>query len=241
MPLADNTAIANLALSHLGEPLLTDLETDVGTTAAACRLHLPQCRETVLEGHVWSFATRTMFLVPVDGYLPVTGNIGYYASVGDYIQPSATPENDLPFVSEFSSLFILPEDCLRILKIATGDIDVPTNRFEIQGRYLLLNNGDTETEPLVHYIQNNPPVNQWPTTFTDAVSYLLASRLAPLLTQNGQLASQMMQQHEIALGKARSKDARETRSKENNTPRGTAARSPLVNSRFNKTARPPYA
>lgn len=241
MPLADNTAIANLALSHLGEPFLSDIDTDLGTTADACRLHLPQCRETVLEGHVWSFATRTMFLVPVDGYLPVTGNIGYWATLGDYVQPSATPDSDLPFVSEFSSLFTLPEDCLRILKICTGDIDIPTNRFEVQGRYLLLDNGDTDTEPLVHYIQNNPPVTSWPTTFTDAVAYLMASRLAPLLTQNPQLAGQLFQQHEIALGKARSKDARETRSKENNTPRGMAARSGLVNSRFNNNALPPYA
>lgn len=241
MPLADNTAVANLALAHLGEPFLTDYTTDQGATADACRLHLPQCRETVLEGHVWSFATRTLYLTPVDGYLPVQGNIGYYASVGDYIQPSATPDSDIPFVSEFQALFLIPEDCLRILKICTGDIDVPRSRFEVQGRYLLLDTNDTDTEPLVHYIHNNPLVTDWPTTFTDAVAYLLAARLAPQLTQNPQLAQQFTQLHEIALGKARSKDARETRSKENNTPRGMAARSGLVRSRFQRDPRPPYA
>ena len=65
MPLADLTAISNLALDYLGEPYLTTYTSDTTVAAQTCRLHLPQCIETVLEGHVWSFATRCSQLNPV--------------------------------------------------------------------------------------------------------------------------------------------------------------------------------
>ena len=58
MPLADLTALCNLALDHLGEPYLTNHETDTGTTAEAVRVHLPQALETCLDSHDWVFATR---------------------------------------------------------------------------------------------------------------------------------------------------------------------------------------
>lgn len=241
MPLANLTAVANLALSHLGEPFLTDYATDTGTTADAVRLHLPQCRETILESHVWSFATRTQILSSASAYLPVTGNIGYFADVGDYFETPTDEDN--PFVSEFQSIYLLPEDCLRVIKVAGADIDIPENRWEIQSRYLLLmsepDEDDGVTEPMIYYISGEPDVTAWPTLFTDAVATLLAARLAPLLTQSQQIAAEFMQKHELALGKARSKDTRETRSKENHGPRILAARSGLARARYGPT-RPPY-
>lgn len=238
MPLADLTAVANLALSHLGEPFLLDYATDTGTTAEAVRLHMVQCRETILESHVWSFATRTQFLSSASAYLPGSGSSGYFAEVGDFFETPTDEDN--PFSSQFKSIYLLPDDCLRVLKIAGADIDVPVNRWEIQGRYLLmLDSIDEQDEPLIYYIGNNPDVSAWPTLFTDAVAFLLAARLAPLLTQSQSIAAEFMQKHELALGKARSKDARETRSKENHGPRVLAARSGLVRSRYGST-RPPY-
>lgn len=330
MPLADLTSVANLALDHLGEPYLTDYETDTGTTAAAVRLHLPQCIETVLEGHAWSFATRTAELSLVEtttaSVVSVTdpsgsglgftftavepgssGNVSvqavsnttsvtiyingnnmgsilflsglketvtfqevadvfeYYAGDvvtcsplgnigGNYFADiSGSPSYDIPETAltggytapaippGWSTAWFLPTDCLRLRQINSIDIDQPELRFEIQGRQLLLSDLYTDTDPpAVTYITNDPPVDEWPTTFTDAVAFLLASRLAPKLTQSQTIADSMFQKHEIALGKARSKDTRETRSAENNTPRMLAAKSGLVQSRYGRTSRPPY-
>jgi len=77
MPLPDLTALANLALDHLGEPYLDDYATDSGTTAEAVRLHLPRCVEGILEGHVWAFATRTAELLAAPGVdtLTVAGTL----------------------------------------------------------------------------------------------------------------------------------------------------------------------
>jgi hypothetical protein len=430
MPLANLTAVANLALDHLGEPYLASYDADTGTTAEAVRLHLPQCVETVLEGHAWSFATRCSQLLPVP--LVVTtatlttgtaeddnailwtaavpgpsgndlsvaiaepadvfsfaqtgsavaitpGNVAvnsaelfqdsgstlpfeppallyggeygerpFYTNLGespglasyasriflnydpfdeywrmsyidddlvaisqwraksDALTPDLIPagayhpdtnpegwENDyhsggtpvftlgtltaaqllawlaaqdpsplsnltaeLPegttgagelaeselahlaggssenevYAPAWGAAFSLPEDCLRLLKIDGVDLDAPQDRFEIEGRYLLLE--DPEAEPVIHYISTAAPVTEWPTTFTDAVALLLASRLAPKLTQDHNLAAAFLARHETALGKARSKDARETRSKENHGPRQLAARSGLVQARL---------
>ena len=419
MPIATKTDLANLALDHLGEPYLTDYTTDVGTTADAVRLHLDQCVETVIEGHVWSFATRCATLASADVAASITldpggadnsmtftavdpgpdGNditveiaaasfaadglpivqvtgtdisvapiekatntggttpnltgfvlahtaqsvatsiwdsgttyprlaaskagaagwlLGYYADSTEYpLSPSSAWDGDgaitakpweqswvpstlltagigEPVFTEsastaqevidavngaasasalvtasasgtvtgvvaavtatnlsggfdetliapaWGSAFNLPADCLRVLKLDGADIDIPTNRFEIQGRYLLLEEADA-TAPVVHYLTNVPALTEWPTTFTDAVSFLLASRLAPKLSQDQRLANDFLQKHELALGKARSKDARETRSKENHGPRTLAARSGLVRARYATGApRPPY-
>lgn len=235
MPLASANDVVNLALDHLGEPYLSDYLTQPGTTAEAARLHYQPCVETVLEGHAWSFATRSAHLVPVGAYV-APDETGYFISPGLFFEP-ATAEA-LPVVSSMQSVFWLPEDCLRLLKIDTDDFDVPRNRFEIQGRYLLLVEAG-EAPPVAHYITQAPPVADWPTTFVDAVAYLLAARMSHKLTQNPNVMQALMQRHEIALGKARSKDTRETRSKENHGPRALAARSGLVNARYGFTP-PPY-
>jgi len=411
MPLADLTAVSTLALDYIGEPYLTAYATDTTVAAQACRLHLPQCIETVLEGHVWSFATRcsqlteaavesttaqiniypggenngillvaqtpgpsgneiSLTLVPggatvstmsvevlgnaitvtfavvpssvtntadlfisgspllvgemlLDGFFngkpfyrqaaaeelsydlgwdgaqwvlnvshpsagwtssddvdspdlittwvaqsPGTGSPDFAATIenkASEVIDAITADNaasllvtavnaqghdgtgvvsaveatyleggsstSTVYAPAYGTGFNLPSDCLRFLKIDTEDIDAPRNDFEIQGRYLLLQEELAEA-PVIHYITSDPPVDEWPTTFTDAVAFLLASRLAPKLAQDQALAADMLQKHEMALGKARSKDTRETRSKENFGPRHLAARSGLVRSRF---------
>jgi hypothetical protein len=427
--MTDLTAVANLALDHLGEPYLTDYTSDTGTSADAVRLHLPQCVDLVLEGHAWSFATqcsqlsvahldevaatatlgsgdaailitavtpgpsgneisatiaepalaaaitvsvvgRAIVAAPVhattltiggtltlDGSTPfvadelefvewlaedmpryanaggtqsvsrnTSGNFTLWAisagafstawiSTADVATPDLVPTGaydsetnpdawmpayggptgtpvvsvsaastgnevlaainahetagllvlaSLPADSDgtssvaavaatslsggdpahsvyapaFGSAFNLPADCLRLLKIDGSDIDLPELRFEIQGRNLLLPDAGREA-PVVHYIAKDPPVTEWPSTFADAVALLLASRLAPKLAGDQKLADALLGRHEQALGKARSKDTRETRSNENHSPRQLAARSGLVQARYGST-RPPY-
>jgi len=312
MPIASKNDLANLALDHLGEPYLTDYLTDTGTTAATVRLHLDQCVETVLEGHVWSFATRCIQPTSTPAYVTATLTTNLTGANNDLtftavnpgtggneisitiaaasavaaaaiavsdraitITPgTATTAADIPAAiaanadaallvtcalaagndgstaliamaktylagrSPYQSAFLLPSDCLRLLKINDADIDNPRQDFEIQGRYLLLIDADADA-PVIHYITKSALVTEWPTTFTDAVSFLLASRLAPKLAQDQRLANDFLQKHEMTLGKARSKDARETRSRENQGPRQLAARSAFVRARYGSTS-PPY-
>lgn len=144
------------------------------------------------------------------------------------------------YAPAYGSAFNLPDDCVRLLKIDDVDIDAPRNRFEIQGRHLLLEETNAEA-PVIHYIQANPPIEDWPSTFTDAFVTLLAHRLSAKLCQNDNLKQSLRNDHQLALAQARNKDARETRSKENHGPRALAARSGLVAARFTRTAQPPYS
>lgn len=330
MPVANLTAVANLALDLIGEPYLTDYETDTGTAAEAVRLHLSQCLETVLEGHVWSFATRTAELASVSlvettatlqpdmsnnpdlllltavtpgdpGNLiefeivitpgEVSGQVVTVSITGATIAPLltfsggnitldalisaietsaaeiVTPtlvegatgdeviadhaatialEQAATFLSggytppvlppAYVTAWYLPDNCLRLTRLNGLDADAPESRFEIQGRQLLLEYSE-EDPPVISFIANDAPISEWPTTFTDALVFLLASRLAPKLTQDRQLAADLLGRHEQALGKARAKDSRETRSKENHGPRQLAARSGLVGARYGKRLR----
>lgn len=315
MPTANKTEIANLALDLLGEPYLVDFLTDTGTTAEAVRLHLDLTVESVLEGHVWSFATRCATLAavvpthataildddpdregsnailltaktpgragnaisaeilkppgqaaltvtvagtgitikataastgahvvaalnatPASAALVTASNSGGQAGGGPVVALPRTPLNGGVVAAAYGSAFALPDDCLRLLKIDGADIDVPRHDFEIHGRALLLVE-ESAAPPVVHYITNQPG-RLWPTTFTDAVALLLASRLAYKLTGTPQLATDLLQKHEVALGKARSKDARESRSNENHGPRQLAARSAFVRARYGKNQVP---
>jgi hypothetical protein len=340
--------IANLALSHIGEPFLD--ESDISSpTARVCNLHLPVVLKTILEGHHWSFATRTTTCLPIqdkdsiliaDGLIadgsPISFPVLFDAGRQTY-QPTPTttaearifsptglvppdllalfptapagyttdylltitslsgtglqnlasaaliykPYNplltaawlvdppDVTFgdfdpaninwanltnqnsggipsltitpgnrsISRWQYAWHLPADSLRLLTINGTDADLPSQRFEIQGRYLLT---DTPDAPTIRYITAEPPVAEWPTTFLDAVAYALAARIAPILTQSENKVQAFTTLAEIALGKARSKDTRETRSAENMTPRRLAALSGLVRARYQNHTRPPY-
>lgn len=206
------TEVANLALDHIGEPYLAAYESDSGVTAEAVRLHLPMAVNTILEGHVWSFATR--------------------------IAELSLTSDEVPEDPSWTACYDLPSDCLRVIKVNGVDVDVPENFFVIRGRYLLLAE-EPDEGPLIDYITDEADVEDWPATFIDAVSHLLASKLAPKLAQDQAMATGQLQLHDLALGKARSKDARETRSNENSGPRKLAARSSLVNARYGPN-HPPY-
>lgn len=327
MPLADKLAIVNLALDHLGEPYITNYASDTTVAGVAARLHFDQVVETVLEGHHWSFATRTttpVAAIPAPlpslpivlaGTVPdsvkgamIPGTAGadpglygiskilsddgsvlnvdalaspviagatwtrvayyvgstdayfvFYISEGTlhgYASFDAYPgdstifdvttwvpigsETGVPvflnsevYAPDFGSAFTLPANCLRLLRVNGFDPYAGSGDFDIQGRFLLFR-GTGREAPDIRYIIKDPPIPEWPTTFTEAVSYLLASKMALKLTQDQGVKDSLFAQHEGALGKARSKDSRETRSAENHGPRHLAARSSLVAARFGR-------
>jgi hypothetical protein len=144
------------------------------------------------------------------------------------------------FAPGWHAAYNLPANCLRVIEIDGFDPDAKLDRFEVMGRHLLLPAPPPDPAgPVVRFIRADPPPETWPADFTEAVSLLLASRLASTTVDSPDLARHLLALHEAALGRARSRDTRETRSKENHGPRQLAARSPLVQSRFRST-RPLY-
>jgi hypothetical protein len=146
----------------------------------------------------------------------------------------------VPANPNWLSSYDLPASCLRVIRIIGDDRDIPVNLFEIEQRQLLLMDEFSDELPIIQFITNDVDVSMWSSTFVEAITLLLASKLCIRLTQDVQLAALLLQRHEVALGKARSKDSKETRSNENRGARQMAARSELVRSRYSRTIIPPY-
>lgn len=108
--------------------------------------------------------------------------------------------------SDGDGVYLLPEDCLRPLKV-----DAP--RFRIEGRRVFLEglrfNGDRRL--YVRYVSNALAKAEFlPETqplFVRGVCLLLAARIAPKITAEPQLAMSLEQMAMVALGEALHKDA----------------------------------
>lgn len=188
MPLADLTALANLALDHLGEPYLTDYETDTGTTADAVRLHLTPAISSALEAHDWQFATRRATLSSGTGSPPT--------------------------VPGWATAFDLPAETQRITRVElANDLALP-NDYHLQGTWLYLKPSGAAA-PTVEYIWAEVPVTRWPALFCDAVAFLLASRLAPKILNDGGASNAFLEKYAAIMAQARQKDAIDLHRKQN--------------------------
>lgn len=211
MAITSKTDVCNLALAELGARRISSYDADTTVEANACRLHLDHVVDTLLERHQWNFATARATLAKL-------------AVPGD---------------SEWGETWQLPTDCVRLIRITTGDTQNPLRDFAVEGRRLLTR-GVGEALRIV-YVSNSRPVAQWIPLFTDAVIYKLAARISGDVTQNPHLGEACLQKLEaLALPAAQTADARETLSGENFGPRHLASMSALVAARFRADGRPPY-
>lgn len=314
MPGTTKLEAANLALVHVGEPLLSDYDTDTGTTADTVRLLFPQAVKSLLEEHNWSFAKASAQPAAANSYVTAsltinpagdnnnitftavaTGQSGNAITIeiatpastlavsvtGSAItitpdsSPASTAQQIIDAVNASSaasalvtasagealatgtveaaiaaqnlaggkmwqSAFLLPTDCVKLRTINDTDVDSPLLRWDLEGRYIMVQETGA-TPPVIEYTTDDvaDDLTGWPSTFTEAFSLLLASKLAKTIQQSDQRAGNLFKEYLMALGKARSKDARESKSGENMTPRQLAARSGLVQARYNRTP-PPY-
>lgn len=197
------TDIANLALSEIGARLIASLETENSEEARVCRLHFPQVRDSMLRQHQWNFAI-------------------YRADLSKLA--------DAP-LDDWDSAWQMPADSVRIIRIATGNPDIATGDFSIEGRNLLTRGIDSVS---LVYVSNAAPVPDWDALFVEAMAYLLASKIAGPISQSPSLSTDMLNKYKgLALPDAKTVDAREVLSGENSGWRKLVANSPLCNSRNN--------
>lgn len=193
------TELCNLALSKLGARRIASFEDNTTTEAKACRLHLFQVRDSLLRRHQWDFATTSKAL-------------------------SRIGEDPL---SEYESAWQMPVDCVRIIRLSSGDSNLPLMDFARRGRRILINGEDTLE---LVYVSNEVPVNEWDSLFVDALVLSLAGAIASDVTQNTGKAAECKQELEaLALPTAQTADAREANSGENFGVSKLIAQSALAN------------
>jgi hypothetical protein len=81
--------ICNMALAHIKQTLTTiaNLDSDTGNTAVNCRIHYDTARQFVLAGHDWNFATKRKTLADISPATMSPVTWGYrYAYPSDCIK-----------------------------------------------------------------------------------------------------------------------------------------------------------
>lgn len=125
----------------------------------------------------------------------------------------------------YGNQFQLPDDFLRAVEINGNEVWNPETEWKIEGDKILT---DEDAVELV-YIYWEPDASQYDEMLVDAISILLASKIAAPLTGNPAMAQSLLQEYEqYALGKARKIDSQEDTSGEQNPLRALINRSNVV-------------
>lgn len=220
-----NTEIANLALSKLGQTqTLTDLDTDVGTVATACRTAFANARDEALAARAWPFASRRRRLVP---YLPpayagatpyaagdiVSSGDALYVSLANGNQGNALTDTTKweavdSFVTNWAFAYSLPSDFLCAQFLVPPGAKDPTAAqrlaYELApdqagtAKVLLADAEDVE----LLYTMRLTTVAMYPPHFCDALAWRLAAELALSLPKDRVLSAQLMAQYERVVSSA---------------------------------------
>lgn len=191
--MSSNTDIANLALLHLGfGKTIQSLDTERTSEANACRIFYDNALEIILSNFNWPFSTKKLAL--------------------GLVQTFTNPETD-----EWRYSYQYPSDCLNLRKIHTPYI----RNTNVQSRvpYRIFNstasNGKLiltdQEKAIAEYTLKITNVDLYPADFKMAFSYLLASYIAPSITNGDNIgtSSKMLQLAQFFGAQATSRNANE--------------------------------
>lgn len=177
-----DVSIANLALTELGDQIITSL-TDDSDRARACSLFYVPTRDAVLRAHPWKFATTRLELAALEAEPVDTGD-------------------------GFTFQYALPTDCA---KIQATTLDALRSAWKVEanpttsGRVLLCNE-DTLSIKYTKYVVDPA---QFDPLFVEALVSRLASRLAIPIKSDAALAQKFWMSYMQKLAEARTFDSME--------------------------------
>jgi len=185
--MASPTEISNLAISHLGiAKVIGNLTTEHSAEAQKCRIFYEQSVKATLRDGYWPFARKFVTLA--------------------LIEEDPT--------EEWAYSYQMPSDCLffkRILSATRND----TRQSRVP---YLVGHGDAGTliytdqnEAQAEYVVYVSDTNRYPTDFMMAVSFRLASYIAPALTGGDpfKLGARAYQAYQMEIGMARANSKNE--------------------------------
>lgn len=184
--------IANMALSFLGDAAnVTTLSPAEGSAQADhCARFLPICKQQLLSAFPWSFALHS-------------------EKLAEYAVDEELKYHD----------YALPADCLRIVNILREPYSTASfTRDNVQ--FATMMSGQTKIirtmSPCAYavYVSDRVPTNRYSAAFTEALAWLLASKLAgPIHGGQGaaKLAQNCLAQSQYYLERAKYEDANQDR------------------------------
>lgn len=165
--------ICNTALNSLGQESISSID-EQNDRARKCKQFYDSSRESLLRIHDWGFSQTDVLLVklPTENYL----NKRY--------------------------VFLYPTDCLFLKKIYSAtnpETEIKYSVGYLNGQKVIVTD---ELEPTCSYTKNVEDTSLFDRLFKDALSYLLASKMAMALTGDTTLLNISLKQYEVALANA---------------------------------------
>ncbi len=149
---SSEVAICNMALSHLKQKPIVQIDPPSSQVEEICALWYHQIRQETLRSHSWNFAQKRVQLSPDSSAEPLFG---------------------------FSHAYLMPSDWIRFLGRYDGlGTRVGGDDYEIEGRYLLMNGEDNENIN-VRYICDYQTVIKMDPLFRGLFAINLAIVLSP--------------------------------------------------------------
>lgn len=140
-------AICNLALDHLNQDEITSIDPPTSDREVVCARWYDNVRRATLRSHVWNFAKARVELA-ANSIAPAFG---------------------------YSTAYDFPADFIRFLFIGDDSVSDYRQRYEIEGKQILINDSDGIT---IGYIKSVTDVNQFDALFVDLFAIKLALRIA---------------------------------------------------------------
>jgi len=180
------TDVINDALGQIGANRISSID-DGSVNANHALVFYPLIRDSVLRSHHWNFAMKRVELA----------------------QDAATP------TFEFQFQYTLPADSLKVVEANGASLDtsqltlleaVQPERFKIEGRKLLTNDGEMK----ILYIRREEDPNIWDALFCEVISTWLASRFANAISKDEKKSASLLKQAvEVLLPTAMAVDGQE--------------------------------
>ena len=134
----DKTSLCNVALGHIGQPEIQDIDEDESTPARVCRTHFDLVRDSLFEKHDWDFLTKRLVLAK-DATAPVNG---------------------------YDNAFVLPTNWLRVLALNETDAKLASHLYAVENLgdettdKIRLFTDHSGTRPCASILASEPPIGR---------------------------------------------------------------------------------
>lgn len=174
MAAISEVSICNMALSELGErKRISSLDDLNSEPARICDLHYAQVRDSLLEAFTFNFASKAAEL---------------------------SKSADVDPIGEYSGIFELPTDCLRVVKMFETNSD-----YEIKGRQLFTHDGAVK----IKYISKETNPVKFSKLFVEALIKKLAARMADSISGSRERKAQLLIEFREIWKEAKLRDSQE--------------------------------
>lgn len=146
----DEVAICNLALDHLKQASITNIESPTTEVEALMARQYPQARRATLRMHPFNFASHRVALTPSTGNEPVVG---------------------------YSRAYRKPNDFIRLLSRMDSDGEPVTTEYDLEGDYILMD-GESNSTIYIRYTRDIISVSKFDPLYIDMLAVNLALRVA---------------------------------------------------------------